>query len=454
MEDKIKLYREILHKCFNSDISFAGNGYEYPPMFLWDKINYKIVQDSWRNAGLRSRLYYPGLYVHIPFCLSKCNFCEFYSSPIHKLGEIDEYLDFLEKESRMYSQYLSKVGFRSIYFGGGTPSILNESQLERIFSSILYKYFSCDKAIQVAFEASPASLTRNKVRILKKFGVNRLTLGVQSLDDHVIKLSKRVQRRDHVFTAFEDAKSEGIKCINIDLMAGLPGQTFSSFKNSLDDIMKLKPDLIHVSPFHPSSPTGFTKKGGIISGLDLELTNRMLSYSSNFIKKMQIKNGKEYDLPVSNFYARNIQLIDQIQYASTYLGLGAGASSHVFGRVRYVNYMDIKKYFKALSEGKLAVYRGSKVTIKDEMIYYATVNLRNPGINKSLFKKLFNAELATVFNKELSYLEEVGIIKSIHGYYLPIFKSSLDYLIHSKIFYDKNMLSRFSKSKVKKAATF
>lgn len=444
MINLVGLFEKISIDSYRRPIAFSGNGYEYPPMYLWRKVPDEAVRAGWKRFLRFNEYFYPGIYLHIPFCANKCNFCQFFSEVAKSGQEIDVYLDYLEKEAGLYSSIFGSFAWRTLYIGGGTPSLLSLKQLERLFCGILYKKFNFSRCIQVAFEANPNSLDVKKLQLLNKYGVNRLTIGVQTLDEKVAKICGRPQKKKDVYAAFFEARRAGIDYINVDLMVGLPGQTSSSLRDTYEQIYKLKPDSVHFNPFSPSPTTQFTKSGGFLTKRDIDRRNKLLRLLKFMQKNRRIGND-EYDLPVSHFAGRNIQLVDQIQYDSAYLGLGCSASSHMNQCLRYVNFDNLIKYYQSLDKKIFPVFLGHKIGKLDEMIFYITANLRYKGASKEIFYKLFHKNIERVFPLEIACLEKIKKIAVTEDYIISRAESINEYLLYSKFFYDKKLLKKLGK---------
>ncbi|MDP2905071.1 MAG: coproporphyrinogen-III oxidase family protein [Candidatus Omnitrophota bacterium] len=442
--DKIDLFERIVIDAYSVEIAFSGSGYEYPPMYLWREIGGEAVKAGWKKL-LRGRDYvYPGIYLHIPFCASKCSFCQFFSRALKDRREIDVYLDYLDKEARLYKGIFGPFAWRTLYIGGGTPSLLSLRQLDRLFSGILYKYFNFSRCIQVAFESNPGSLDAKKLKLLKEYGVNRLTIGVQSMDEKVTSACGRAQKQEDVYRAFSQARNAGIEYISVDLMIGLPGQTSESIIDTHKRVYELKPDTVHFNAFFPSPPTQFVKSGGFLTERDIAHKNKLLCLAASLQDKKPIGND-EYGLPESDFAGRNIQLVDQIRHNSAYLGLGCSASSHINRCLRYMNTDDISGYYRALDKNTCPVFLGSRIDMRDEMIFYATANLRYKGISKKLFYQLFRRRIERVFARELEILEKMKKITVDKEYILSAMDSVYEYLAYSKYFYRDELLRKLQR---------
>jgi len=214
---------------------------------LYKKIPPKEILD--RSASLVRKIKSgtaPGginLYVHIPFCSELCSYCHCSKCLLTKPEQITEFQKSLIRQMEFYSCVFKDIEMSSLYFGGGTPSILSVPVLDNIFSS-LHKNFRFKKNIQINFEAHPSSLPPRKIRLLKEYGVNRISLGVQALNKTVLKEINRTQDEKTVIKAIENIRKLNFTSINVDLIAGLPKQTAEIFIRDLKKIASLKPDWI------------------------------------------------------------------------------------------------------------------------------------------------------------------------------------------------------------------
>ena len=182
-----------------------------------------------------------GLYVHIPFCVQKCNYCDFCSFPCGEVGWRNEYIDALCKEIGSYQDL--NITLDSIFFGGGTPSLLSVDEFSRIISAIR-KGFSVVSDCEFTLEANPKTLTEEKLRSFIDFGVNRLSIGLQSINENETKLLGRIHNFDDFLNSYQLARNLGISNINVDLMYGIPEQTKESFKQTLKKVLELSPEHI------------------------------------------------------------------------------------------------------------------------------------------------------------------------------------------------------------------
>src|SRR3989338_5310912 len=434
LKDNNLLFKQITEKI--AEVDFSGYTIQYPPLFIWeDTISDKEILGAWIKI-IKTKPKYLGLYIHIPFCKQRCSYCRYFSLELQKESDLENYLLMLKKEIKIYQRILSKNPIRSVYIGGGSPSLLSIKQLDKLFSC-LSKNFNLFQCQQIAFEANPDFLSQGKLRLLKQWGVNRLTIGVQSLDTKVIKAVNRYQSPDYFLKCYKMARKAKIENINVDIMVGLPSQTIDSAVKTLKTIIRLQPDMIHVHPFYPTSLSIFIKNDKRLSKADMRGRGRMALISQNLIQNSGYKPIK-FDADGKSEAARNIQLSDAIEYNAPFLGLGAGAVSHATNYFRYVNVNDINK-------NRLPILSAYPLTEKDEMIYFVTACLRYGKVDKFQFEKIFGQGLLKIFQKQIEYLENRRKIKDNPHALISLMKNIGEYLVFSKYFYSQEIIDKCKK---------
>ena len=186
-----------------------------------------------------------GIYLHIPFCKSKCSYCNFCS--IALLKQKTDFLKALENELQANSKNINEIEFSSIYFGGGTPSILNYNEIQNVFE-VLYKYYKFTKNCEISFEANPEDLSSEYLKNLKNTPINRLSIGLQSMDDKILKLLRRRHNVERSVNSVIDAYNLGFENISVDVIYGINGLRSENFENHLKEICKLP--VTHISAYH------------------------------------------------------------------------------------------------------------------------------------------------------------------------------------------------------------
>ncbi len=282
-----------------------------------------------------------GLYIHIPFCRQKCRYCDF-ASFAGAESQIDVYLDALEKEASFYSG----ARFDTLYIGGGTPSLLSAPQLERLCALLERHFGPLARFSESTLEANPESLTAEKLHVLKEAGLNRLSLGLQSFDDAVLKRIGRIHDVQAFLSAYACARRSGFENISVDLIAGLPGQSEQGFLEGLKKLLALGPQHISVYGLQIEEGTPFYRDG---VQTDEDLLRRELEQTHFLLER----NGFTH-YEISNFAHTGRQSQHNINYwrNGEYLGLGAAAASYQNG-TRRCNTADLKQYIAQVQAGHL-----------------------------------------------------------------------------------------------------
>lgn len=284
-----------------------------------------------------------GLYIHLPFCKQKCNYCDFASFSGREIL-IDSYLTALEKEAAPFRHFCVDT----LYVGGGTPSLLSQAQLERFCSFISKNFAPVSSFAESTFEANPESLTPDKIALLKQAGFNRLSLGLQSFCDEELKTLGRVHDSETFLKTYHNARAGGFKNINVDLIAGLPGQCLESFLSGLKKVLALKPEHLSVYGLQIEEGTPFFEQGIVCNQ---PLMREMLE-RTHFC--LQEEGYHHYE--ISNFSLPGRESKHNLRYwqYGEYVGLGSAAASFIQGERRQ-NVADLQEYIRRVSHQKTPV---------------------------------------------------------------------------------------------------
>ncbi|MFF2754259.1 radical SAM family heme chaperone HemW [Psychrobacillus sp. NPDC058041] len=348
-----------------------------------------------------------GIYIHIPFCHQICNYCDFNKFFFHN-QPVDEYIESLGKEMTMYKEQLKNSSIETIFIGGGTPTSLTEKQLERLFT-LIHSHIPMNKIIEFTSEANPDELTFEKMKLMRSFGVNRLSMGVQTFDQDLLKVLGRTHSNEHVYSVIENAKQIGFPSISMDLMYGLPNQTMEQWEHSLKEAYRLK--IPHISAYsllvEPKTVFyNLMSKGKLsLPGEDLEA--EMYSY---LLDEMQKQGYNQYE--ISNFSFKEKESRHNLLYWDNdeYLGLGAGAHGYV-NNIRYSNHGPLKKYMESLESNEKPIMQKKEVTDIEKMEEEMFLGLRkNAGISLKKFEIRYGKTLQNVYGKELDELIQNELI--------------------------------------------
>ena len=266
-----------------------------------------------------------GLYVHLPFCRSKCGYCDF-ASAAGEERHIEPYLDALKKEAAGYAPLAGR--FDTLYIGGGTPSLLSTAQLEKLFSALSPLTGHLRALAESTFEANPESLDAEKALLLKRSGINRVSLGLQAGQDALLKRMGRIAMTADFLKAFEALRAAGFDNINADLMCGLPGQTEEDFKTSLDWLIKTAPEHVSLYALEVHEGTPF-HAGGVKEAPEASAAMYEAAW-----KTLGKAGFGRYE--ISNFARPGKESVHNLNYwdQGEYLGLGAAAASYLDGERR------------------------------------------------------------------------------------------------------------------------
>lgn len=363
-----------------------------------------------------------GLYVHIPFCVSKCFYCDF-NSYTDKSYIIDDYIKYLKKEIDLYSVELKDYKVKTIFIGGGTPSSIDSKYICDIVNHI-YKKFNLTTLIEFTIEANPKTLDRYKLKDYKNLGINRISLGLQSFNDKLLKSIGRIHTAKDFLESYDLIRKFGFDNVNVDVMFNLPGQTIKDVIDTLKKVIALEVEHISFYSLKIEEGTLFYKLYNE-SRLNLpdEDTERDMYYKG--IELLEDNNFIHYE--ISNFAKPSYECKHNLIYwnVKPYLGLGLSAHSNISNK-RWSNFGGFKQYFKYLNEDNLPVEESEKIDVKMEMAEFMILGLRLiKGIRKQDFKNRFVLNVENVYGRQLKSLEEKGLIEN-KDKYIKLTKRGID----------------------------
>ncbi|MGN0155436.1 MAG: radical SAM family heme chaperone HemW [Lachnospiraceae bacterium] len=298
------------------------------------------------------------LYIHIPFCKAKCIYCDFLSFGGCSFSSQKEYVSALCREIKAYTMIAEEYSIKSIFIGGGTPSYIDSSLLEQVMETV-YQTFHVDKDAEITIEGNPDSLTKDKLYAYREMGINRLSIGLQSANDTVLKTLGRVHNYDQFIAAFNSARQVGFYNINVDLMSGIPGETAESYIHTLGKIAQLQPEHISAYSLIVEEGTPLSENKELLSLLPSEEEDRKL-YART---KLLLKNSGYERYEISNYAKKDFACRHNLVYwrGGEYLGVGLGASSYLtvflsedqYEKIRFHGVEDLEEYI-----GRFAAYDG------------------------------------------------------------------------------------------------
>ena len=349
-----------------------------------------------------------GLYIHIPFCVTKCKYCDFNSFKID-LNEKIKYLNYLGEEMKLYKEEIKNREIDSVFVGGGTPSILNENEINILFEKIK-ENFNIKSNAEITMECNPGTLTLNKLKVMKKSGVNRLSIGLQAVQNHHLKYIGRIHTFEEFEKNYHDAKQMGFDNINIDLMYALPNQSREDWMESLEKVVKLNPTHISAYSLILEENTELFKmyERDEFNLLDENTDIEMYEYTINYLKS---HGYNQYE--ISNYAKDNFECKHNVLYwkCEGYVGIGASASGY-FNGIRYNNICELDNYEKMILEGEKPIEWEEKLSIKDKIEESIFLGLRmNEGIQISDFKEKYNFDFEKEYKNEIEKLSKMELIE-------------------------------------------
>ena len=348
-----------------------------------------------------------GIYIHIPFCHQICNYCDF-NKVFFKNQPVDEYIESLGEEMRLWTRDHDFSNIETIFLGGGTPTSLSPEQLNRLLE-LIRMYIPIEHVTEFTSEANPDELTKEKLKVLYNGGVNRLSLGVQAFQDELLKKLGRTHSNEHVFKTIEDAKNTGFENISVDLMYGLPGQTMQQWKKTLDIAFSLQ--LPHFSAYSliVEPKTIFYN---LMAKRKLRLPGEDLEAEMYDVLMQQMEQHGLHQYEISNFSKDGYSSIHNRIYWDNdeYVGFGAGAHGYING-IRYSNHGPLKKYMVAISNGEKPINETHTETKQERIEEELFLGLRKiAGVSKKHFIEKFNCTIESIYEKQLKELVHKGFI--------------------------------------------
>lgn len=374
-----------------------------------------------------------GLYIHIPFCKKKCEYCDF-KSYAGKENLIDDYIKWLKYEIKEvgegnkldYENGLDDLAIvKTIYIGGGTPSVIDSKYISQVMEIVKTSY-TIENNAEITIEVNPGTITKEKLVDYKNSGINRLSIGLQETHDNLLKEIGRI----HVFKDFLDtynlARNVGFNNINIDLMLGLPNQSIKDIEESLDKIIELKPEHISVYSLIIEEGTPFYDK---FINNKLNLPKDEIEREMYWLVKRKLEEAGYIHYEISNFSKKGFESKHNLACwnQEEYIGVGVAAHSYT-NNVRYSNIDDIKEYIENYEIDKEAdnLVFHEKQNKESKMKEFMMLGLRKiEGIKISEFKNKFGNNPIFIFRKELEKLVSEELLE-VDGNYIKLTNKGLD----------------------------
>ena len=357
------------------------------------------------------------IYIHIPFCVKKCDYCDFLSFAADE-DDQKNYVDALIRDIRYYGQNMQDYRVSTIFIGGGTPSWLNEAYIQSIMWEV-HNSFDVVKDAEVTIECNPGTLTSRKLLIFKTSGINRLSIGLQSANDEELKILGRIHTYEQFLRSFESARVAGFDNINVDIMSCIPKQTAEKFAETLQKIIRLKPEHISAytlivekgTPFYDKYKFDMVKQEAGMKPDELPDEDEV--YRISKLTQVVLKKAGYHQYEISNYAKKGRECKHNLGYwtRENYLGIGLGASS-LIENVRCSNTRDLYKYIS----GEEGIVETTPIDRKAQMEEFMFLGLRKTeGINRMDFERLFGVPIEAIYKDQLDELKSELLLEAKAG---------------------------------------
>ncbi|MCI0620095.1 MAG: coproporphyrinogen III oxidase family protein [Acidobacteria bacterium] len=397
----------------------AGNYFvsNYPPYSFWtaDHVGEAFAALE-RTPTPNTPL---GVYLHIPFCRKRCRFCYFKVYTDKDANEIENYLKAATRELELYSskRFIGERKPTFIYFGGGTPSFISSRQLMGL-TDRMKELLSWDAAEEITFECEPGTLTENKLRVIREIGVTRLSLGIENFNDHILEINGRAHGSKEIDRSYHFARSIGFQQINIDLIAGMVGETTHNWTDCVRKTIALSPDSVTIYQMEiPFNTTIFKemKAGGetVAPVADWETKREWVKHAFAQLERAGYHVGSAYTAVKDPSRTRFLYR-DLLWSGADLIGLGVASFSHI-GGTHFQNQHDWTPYVTQLEEGRLPIYRALTPSHEERMIREFVLQMKLGHVSREYFRAKFGIDPQERFAQSLGKLQSQGFLEVDNG---------------------------------------
>ena len=342
------------------------------------------------------------LYLHIPFCIKKCDYCDFLSGPSTRAGQ-EAYIYALLREMKAVSA-LEKRPVDTVFIGGGTPSVPECDVMEKLLQG-MQESFCFQKDAEITIEANPGTLTPKKLELYRKYGINRISIGLQSPKDEELKVLGRIHNYEQFQESYQMARAAGFSNINTDLMFAIPGQSYEGWMENLRTVAELGPEHISAYSLIIEDGTPFSKR-------ELDLPDEDTEYRMYEDTAKVLEEYGYHQYEISNYARRGQECRHNEGYwqRKDYIGLGLGAAS-LIGNERFTNTTDMQEYLE--NSGITEQIRNNReiLTREDEMAEFMFLGLRmTEGVSKAEFQEYFGTAIEKIYGKVLEKYKHQGML--------------------------------------------
>jgi len=414
----------------------AGNYFvsNYPPFSFWRPERIAEAEAALNRAPQPGTPL--GVYLHIPFCRKRCHFCYFKVYTDKDSSAIQAYLNLALREMEMYATRPSIAGRRPqfIYFGGGTPSYLSETQLRGLVAG-MRRLLSWDDAEEVTFECEPGTLTDHKLQTIRELGVTRLSLGVENFSDHVLEINGRAHRSREIYRAYDYARSLGFPQINIDLIAGMVEETDANWADCVHRTLELRPESVTIYqmeiPYNTRIYQEMKATGKLVAPVaGWETKRRWVDAAFRELERAGYSICSAYTAVRDPDRTRFIYR-DSLWQGADLIGLGVASFSYVNG-THFQNQHEFEPYLAALREGRLPIYRAMTPSPEERLIRQLILQFKLGRVSRQAFLDRFSVDILSRFAGPIEKLASLNFLHR-EGDWLRLSREGLlqvDRLVH------------------------
>jgi oxygen-independent coproporphyrinogen-3 oxidase len=391
----------------------------YPPFSVWSRTALDEATSALHAPPADVPL---GLYLHIPFCRKRCHFCYFRVYTDKNARQVEEYLNLLTTEWDRYLDQPAIAGrpLHFVYFGGGTPSFLSTQQLQRLVAGLTART-DWNRAAEVTFECEPGTLSESKLAAIRDFGVTRLSLGVENFDDRILELNGRAHRSPEIYRVFEQSRALGFPQINIDLIAGMVGESDANWRACIDRTLELSPDSVTI--YQMELPFNTTISANLLHGSG-DLGGSIADWSQ---KRRWVTEAFEALEASGTFIYR-----DSLWEGADLVGLGVASFGHVNG-VHLQNVDTWEKYAAAIEAGDLPLGRAYRPNTDERLIREFILQLKRGSVRPGYFQEKYGIDPLDRFGTQLDSLHGDGFLAELNPERIALTRPGLlrvDSLLH------------------------
>jgi oxygen-independent coproporphyrinogen-3 oxidase len=388
----------------------------YPPFSVWKKEN--VEREAIPALAAPPAAGVPlGVYLHIPFCRKRCHFCYFRVYTDRNAQEVNDYLDVLAREWELYAKLPAIAGrpVNFVYFGGGTPSFLSTRQLESLVGRLSAATPWRD-AEEITFECEPGTLTGAKLSAIRRMGVTRLSLGVENFSDEILELNGRAHRSPEIFTAYEHARALGFPQINVDLIAGMLGETEENWLSCVEKTMALQPDSVTIYqmelPYNTTISADLLNKTGQFKApvASWATKRRWAQQAFEALEAGGYHVGSAYTATKDPARSRFVYR-DRLWQGADMAGLGVASFGHLNG-VHMQNLDTWEAYAAAIRAGQVPLSRAYRPTDEERMIRELVLQLKLGSVKPRYFRDKYAVDILERFREQLDSLAAEGYLRT------------------------------------------